>query len=396
MEELLSSLIVNASEQEKPKSTYEILKNAAKPICKHFGADIVVGYCLNPETGGVPQARMPPIFEGTLRHPTTAEEVLRDVKPKGLLRNLIRRWEPSFLRPEDLEPALQYSPSNEDGYAQFIQSEGITSCYVMPLEHEEARLGFLVCNYRDHNAFNPEHLPLFEICRMLVASHLAQVYRTHTVLHVEKSRKAIAHTRYGEVASIFRAQIQSLENDLRLVLGKNIPSQLAHRFREAKGTVFDMMRNLVIEAAGDLLVELQEMSLSKALTTTAAALCRAWPSSSRVSIIIHEIPPIIEKQPYKIRRLLYAFALEAMGNAIKHAGPPPYIGVDMRWYEPKEQIIVLVLDHGKGFDTKTVQLSSNGLGFWKDYLEEHLEGEFKLKSSPEYGTVVEAKFPIIP
>ena len=134
------------------------------------------------------------------------------------------------------------------------------------------------------------------------------------------------------------------------------------------------------------------MSLEKALRTTAAALRRAWPEGQRVTINISPLQKAIERQPPSLRRLLYALVLEAMGNAIKHGGPAPFVHVDIIWAEGS--ITVQVIDHGCGFDRQTQPLSPHGLGFWVAYLP-HLGGEFRVASQSGFGTVVTACVPVL-
>ncbi len=154
------------------------------------------------------------------------------------------------------------------------------------------------------------------------------------------------------------------------------------------------MRNLVIDASGDLLVDLQTMSLWKALNTAVAALERAWPPHQQVKIDLHPIPIVIERQSLALRQLLYTLVLEAVGNAIKHGGPAPYINIDLNWAD--NQIFVQVIDHGQGFEPQLDQFSEYGLGFWQTYISDYLSGEFRVSSQPGFGTVVTATIPVIP
>jgi signal transduction histidine kinase len=136
------------------------------------------------------------------------------------------------------------------------------------------------------------------------------------------------------------------------------------------------------------------MSLWKALNTAVAALKRAWPPQQQVKIDLHPIPVVIERQSLALRQLLYTLVLEAVGNAIKHGGPAPYINIDLNWAD--NQVYLQIIDHGQGFDRLNVPFSEYGLGFWQMYVCDYLSGEFGVSSQPGFGTVVTATIPVIP
>jgi signal transduction histidine kinase len=205
---------------------------------------------------------------------------------------------------------------------------------------------------------------------------------------------ATAHTLYGTIANILKGRLDALEAEVMEAFGEEAPPHLVTHLEEAKEIAFEGMRDLVIEAAGDLLVDLEKMSLYKSLHTTAVALQRAWPPRQSVQIDIDPIPQIIEQQPLPLRKLLYTLVLEGLGNAVKHGGPAPYIHVGMRWRD--SQIYVQIIDHGCGFDQQTRPFSPYGLGYWQQYVSQQLYGTFYVSSQPGFGTVINVQIPILP
>jgi signal transduction histidine kinase len=205
---------------------------------------------------------------------------------------------------------------------------------------------------------------------------------------------ATAHTLYGNIANILKGRLDALEAEMLQAFRDDVPPHLASHLEMAKELAFEEMRNLVIEAAGDLLVDLESMSLHKSLHTTAVALQRAWPPGQSVQIDIDPIPQLIEQQPLPLRKLLYTLALEGLGNAVKHGGPAPYIHIGVRWRD--NRIYMQLIDHGCGFDRANGQFSPYGLGYWQQYINDQLHGVFEVSSQPGYGTVINVQIPIIP
>lgn len=255
-------------------------------------------------------------------------------------------------------------------------------------------MGALLFNFRREYHVNDHARRVLEACTALIGAHMMQYNQVSGPGLIPKKHKAIAHTMYGKVAVMFKGQLDALEIEIRQALADGVPPTVVDHLQQARNTVFEEMRNLVIEASGDLLVDLQTMSLWKALNTAVAALKRAWPPHLQVKIDLPPIPIVIERQSLALRKLLYTLVLEAVGNAIKHGGPAPYINIDLNWAD--NQIFVQVIDHGQGFDTKTIPFSEYGLGFWQTHIIDYLGGEFSVSSQPGFGAVVTATIPVIP
>jgi signal transduction histidine kinase len=392
LDKLVSSLLIALNEPVAGQTTHEVLQQAAETLQSHFAASVVVAYELIPETEGVP--RFPPICIGALTQPEEALHALHHGVHCGMLADFIRHGRFFYEANASTWFTLTRSPNGRLDYAHFIAIEKIQCFLFLPLYYRQDRLAAIFLNYRQPHPLREPEQKILEACATLISARLAQISHQPTSPQEMKKQVALAHTLYGGIAVIFRGQLDALELEIRQALGDNIPAGLAAQLATARGTVFEVMRNLVIEASGYLLVDLKTMPLAKALNTATAALRRAWPPGQRVTIDIPPIPLAIEQQPYRLRQLLYAFILEALGNAIKHGGPAPYINIDLSWAD--DHIYVQVIDHGKGFDRQAQPFSEYGLGFWQAYIGRYLAGAFEVSSQPGYGAVVWAKIPVIP
>lgn len=369
------------------RDSHALLTHVAQTLQTQFQADLVVAYELIPDTGGVP--RLPPICLGPLRQPETAHSVLAGAGHVGMLGDFIRHGQ-LVAEPE----ALSWCEMTRDAadYSQLIACEQIASFLFIPLQWEEAKLGAIFLNFRRPMALAALPTADIETAVPLLSLAFSGVMASISAPQNLRKRMAMAHTYYGGAVAMFKGQVDALQLEVERALGQRLPASVLAQLDSVKHTVFDVMRNLVIDVSGDVLVDLEQMSLEKALRTTAAALRRAWPEGQRVTIDIPPLQKDVERQSLRLRRLLYALVLEAMGNAIKHGGPAPFVHVDIIWEEGG--VTVQVIDHGCGFDRKKQSFSSHGLGFWATHLP-HLGGEFRVASQPGFGTVVTARLPVL-
>lgn len=388
MEQLLTSLLIELNGTDSPPPPHTLLAKAVAIMNQYLQADLVVAYELIPETGGVPRPQ--PNYQGNWHFPQQSQPLLQTHSYQGAVSRFIGDWQPVF--EQDASLWQQTHQTDQHHYAQFIQHEAIQSFVFLPVAGQQAKLAALLFNFRTKRYVNNDERRILRACTALIGSHM--MHQTPSLTQAPKKHKAIAHTLYGKVAVMFKGQLDALEIDMRQALTDGLPPQLLDHLQGARNTVFESMRNLVIDASGDLLVDLQTMSLWKALNTAVAALKRAWPPRQQVKIDLHPIPIVIENQSLALRQLLYTLVLEAVGNAIKHGGPAPYINIDLNWAD--NQIFVQVIDHGQGFDPHIDQFSEYGLGFWQAYISDDLNGTFRVSSQPGFGTVVTATIPVIP
>jgi nitrate/nitrite-specific signal transduction histidine kinase len=388
--------LVKLNAQATAQTPGAYLKAAAQILHEASLGDLIVCYELIPETGGVP--RVPALWYGQPGNVERIRSLLDRPSHTGLVGQLIHRWATSFHDMiETQERVLHCLPGQQDGYTEFIRAEGIKTFVFIPLGTPHAKLGALFLNYRTDTLPGEDQRWILEACSMLLEAGLSHIDYHSNTGHAQRSRMATAHTLYNEIANRFRGQIQNLETIIQETLcarGETLPPNLSAHLEMTKRTVFEVMRDLVIRTSGDLLIDLDSMTLYKALNTAGAALERAWPPQQRIKIDIRAVPPVIERQSLKLRQLLYALVLETVGNAIKHGGPAPYVYVEVSWHN--RHVYVRVLDHGQGFDPAHTRWSELGLGFWHTMITEHLGGAFRVSSEPGHGTVVVAEIPLIP
>ena len=346
---------------------------------------VTLACLLIPETGGTPL--LPLTSQGEMNHKQSLEILTLESSIAGTLGDLIRYWQPYFEQEAQQWAEVRQATDLPD----FIRQEEIKSFIFLPIAYRERKLALLLLLYRDKQTWSQEWQEVLAASAMLVGTCLVQLGDNGRYQH---KRVVTAHTLYGNVANMLKGQLDTLESEIHQALNHQIPSQLESHLQRTKAMAFEEMRHLVLEASGDLLVDLQRMSLMKALITATAALERAWPQGQRIQIEIAPIPKMIEQQPSLLREMLYTLILEGIGNAIKHGGPAPYIHVGMRW--EKSQVHVQIIDHGQGFDREEQPFSPYGLGYWQSHITQHLGGHFRVSSQPGFGTVINARIPVIP
>lgn len=384
--------LIELSEGKPQQTIQTYLGQAIGILSQHLHPDLIVGYQLIPETGGVP--RLPAVYTGELLNPAVSRPILEHGVYIGTLGRLIRQWELCFDSCVELDELSD--SENEGDYAWLFKAEAIEHYVFIPLPlHQPPMLGALLLHYRDRPMLDKDDQSIIRACSILMGNRLEHIRRLHPS-NEETFRKAAAHTIYDRVATTFKGQIDLLEAEMIRTLGKELPDNIAGQLDAARLTVFDVMRNLVIQAAEDVLIDLETMPLSQVLNSTTTALMRGWPEQQKVQIEMSTIPDIVDTQPLKLRQILYALALEAVGNAIRHGGPAKYIHVEVDWNWLQSQVEIMVTDHGQGFDVDPTDFSPFGLGFWHRYIEQNLGGEFKVSGGPGYNTVVRAIIPVIP
>ncbi len=383
--------LIELSEGKPQQTVQDYIEQAINILRQHLHPDLIVGYPLIPETGGVP--RLPAIYAGELINPTVSLPILEHGAYVGTLGRLIRQWELCFEACIEFDDLDESEPESEGDYAWLLMAEEIEHYVFMPLPlHQPPMLAALLLHYRDRPI--PDQR-MIRACSVLMGNRLEHIRRMDRS-NEETFRKAAAHTIYDKVATTFKGQLELLEGEITRTLGKEVPDNIAAQLTATRQTVFDVMRNLVIQAAEDVLIDLENMSLSQILNSTTTALMRGWPERQRVQIELNTIPKIVDMQPLKLRQILYALVLEAVGNAIRHGGPAKYIHVEVDWNWLQSQVEVMVTDRGQGFDVDPQKFSRFGLGFWHRYIEQNLAGEFKVSGGAGYNTVVRATIPVIP
>jgi hypothetical protein len=370
----------------------DLLNEVASLLLAHFQADTAVVYELIPETGGYPC--VPPLCLGNFADPERAAYLAAQASTRGMLGDFLRHWQLAF--EEDAQSwadlAANYPPEVVD-YSRLVVEENIRSLLFIPVVYDDRKLAAIFLHFCKPVTKKIGDTLYLEECLRLVGLRLAYLLSRNS-LPVRYRRMAIAHSLYAKVATILNGQIDLLQRTIEeTAVEQGLNSPIEEQLAEVRHSVFIVMRDLVINAADNVLVDLERLGFAEAISTTAAALERAWPDSQQVEIEIPLIPIVFERFPAPFRELLFALVLELMGNAIKHGGPAPYIHVDLTW---KDSIVYIqVLDHGQGFEREKTKLSPYGLGFWEQFIPEQLRGHFHISSQVGFGTVVQVRIPIL-
>ncbi|MEX1241450.1 MAG: ATP-binding protein [Cyclobacteriaceae bacterium] len=104
----------------------------------------------------------------------------------------------------------------------------------------------------------------------------------------------------------------------------------------------------------------------------------------------------IPRIPQKIENNIFRIIQEAINNAIKYSGAEK-ITVSLKQVEG--ELIIIVKDEGKGFDTKIAEARSSNLesgrGFFNMYERtEYVNGNLEIQSEPGQGTTVRLTVPV--
>src|SRR5579862_4532470 len=86
---------------------------------------------------------------------------------------------------------------------------------------------------------------------------------------------------------------------------------------------------------------------------------------------------------------VYFSVMEAVQNAVRHAGPDAHVRVTLR--RQGDGVVFRVVDNGMGFDASSV--AGSGLLNMRDRVEA-FGGELSINSSPGHGTAVEGQIPV--
>jgi len=104
----------------------------------------------------------------------------------------------------------------------------------------------------------------------------------------------------------------------------------------------------------------------------------------------------IERLPQKVENNIFRITQEAINNSIKYSGADV---IEVLLKQEEDEVIVIVKDEGKGFDTKIVEERSinieSGRGLFNMYERtEYINGTLEIDSRPEKGTTVKLNVPI--
>lgn len=218
--------------------------------------------------------------------------------------------------------------------------------------------------------------------RMLSARELRDS-RRRIVLSVDDERKRLERDLHdGAQQRLIALRIQLgtaaelLEQEPQA--GHRLLSELAD---EAQGAL-DELRDLVHGIYPPVLLEL-------GLEPAIQALARETPLPTRLDL------PGVERHSAEVEAAVYFTCMEAVQNAVKHAGENATLTIHLR--ERRGGLYFEVRDSGKGFDTANAQLASQersgGIVNMRDRIGA-AGGEMEVISRPRRGTTVMGSVPV--
>ena len=320
MTQLLAAVVAHLSKIETLDSQLSCLETLAALFYETLQPEHVICFELVPETGGT--LHHPPFTLGILKREEEARLILQQLTTRGMLGDFIRHGQIVFEK-DPLSWVVVAENESVPDLSHFLQTEEIKACVFLPIIYQNERLAAYFINFAEDLPASLPSVTEFEAYSVLIGTYLQRHFHQAKQSYRQQKQMAVAHTLYGQAAIQFVGQVELLQAHLQSVFSDAVPTAVTDQLNSVKHSVFSVMRDLVINAAGDMLVDFDNMTLGEALQATASALERAWPEDTAVQIDISRIPPIIERQPLALKEILYTLILECVGNAVKHGGSRP-------------------------------------------------------------------------
>lgn len=294
-------------------------------------------------------------------------------------------------------PYVGLEVSDELGRSEIVAEHGTPGATVeaLPLVHGAEAVGRLVLGVRSGDrGFRADELALLrDLARQAGAA-----------IHAERLRSALVRSRERLVGAR-EEERRRLRRDLHDGLG---PSLAAIGMRaEASAAVvgsdpaaareqLDHLADEVRVALADVrrLVDglrppaLDELGLAGAIGTQASRLDRRGEAAGGTAIEVETSPARLPDLPAAIEVAAYRIAVEAMTNAVRHAGATT---CRVR-VEAGSELVVEVIDDGRGLPAGTVP--GTGLESMRERAEE-VGGDVAIEALAEGGTRVLARLPIL-
>ncbi|MFT6321106.1 MAG: signal transduction histidine kinase, partial [Granulosicoccus sp.] len=121
------------------------------------------------------------------------------------------------------------------------------------------------------------------------------------------------------------------------------------------------------------------------------AYCKNIFSTSNINITF-DLYQKSEKFDFKIELALFRIAQEVLNNINKHANASE---VELQLIEHQQNITLMIIDDGIGFDMNSNKLKTNSYGFRNiNSRIISLKGKFDIDSSPRNGTIITIELPL--
>lgn len=229
---------------------------------------------------------------------------------------------------------------------------------------------------------------LLSLRRLAVQDRLQQMIQDKRLIEYvnqahENERRALSQELHDGLAQ----SIYSLMLETRQLNRTQKPDEVASKLQKIDENFVALLTEVKQMAIDLRPTALDDLGLVAAIETLLQRL------TETTGVEIHFIPILTQRRFFdKLETITYRVLQESVMNSIKHAD------VDELWVTLKEQdsqLILTVIDHGKGFDVQIGQENSNGLGLYHmQERAESIDGKLVIQSEKSVGTTVSLRVPI--
>lgn len=160
------------------------------------------------------------------------------------------------------------------------------------------------------------------------------------------------------------------------------------KFNELNGTmdkIIEEIRSITHNLSTRIVIELGLKNAVSQLLNECSAAIKAEKK------YIYEVPDDVIKSD-DVAKMIYRIVQEALSNTMKYSAATE-ISVSIK--HQNKQIIVVIIDNGKGFDISKVSVNNDGIGIQNIRQRvSFLNGFFRIESKKDFGTQIKIKIPI--
>lgn len=257
---------------------------------------------------------------------------------------------------------------------------------VAPLKVGDRVIGTLDVHASRSNAFAEEDILVLQSLgdQIAVAIENARLYDKSKELAVLEERNRLARELHDSVTQSLYSLVLFTEGWRRMVRndGADKVEEYLSRIGEIAQQALKEMRLLILELRPPVL---EQEGLVGALQKRLDAV------EKRVGISARVVMEDFIEVPAPLEEALYRIAQEALNNSLKHAKATKET---VRIFVKDENIILEVVDDGRGFDTEAIE-HRGGMGLLNmGERARHVGGSFSIESTIGKGTIVKVSVPL--
>ncbi|MCO7224045.1 histidine kinase [Pleionea sp. CnH1-48] len=217
--------------------------------------------------------------------------------------------------------------------------------------------------------------------QLSTAVNLWEVFSREKQIAATKERERIAHDLHDDVTqSLFSAHLMAKSLGKAWTKSPEKAQEYLHELQQLTQSTLSEMRTLLLELKPKTLLDTDihhlMHELAKALTQK---------SGITVALDIQEVYSL----PESVHLTFYRVAQEAMNNIYKHSQAN---SMSLQLAHSNNKIKLVIIDNGKGFDSKNIAASSLGFSIMQDRADA-IGGKVTIHSSPDDGTEVHFVWP---